>query len=101
MALILEVFYLFILVRVCERHTELTALRSEEASTCHGHTAHHVFLSYALHHLLVGMYDIRCRHAHVAAPAKMVEKGAFKGQVTHGVASGIEIEQTIEANRYF
>ena len=99
--LILETLYLLVLMRIYERHAQLPALRSEEATTGYGYASYHIVLGDALHQILISLDDVGIRLAHIAVLAEVTDKGAFHLKVADGVSTLIEVEQTVEAYRVF
>lgn len=100
-SLVLEAFDFLVLVRVGQGDAELTSLRTEEAAAGHGHAANHVGAGDAVHQFLVGMNHVGSRGAEVTCPAQVVKQSAFHGQVAHGVASFVKVQEAVESHRDF
>ena len=85
-------------VRVGQGQTQLSALRTEEAAAGHRYAVHHVGAGNACYEFGVGIHHVGVRYALVAAPLHVLHEGLLKGEVAHGVAASVEVEQPVEAD---
>ena len=101
MSLILKAFNLLVLMRVGQRNTQLTSLRTEETAAGHRNPSHHILTGNAFHQFGIRIHHVGSRRTQVAAPSQMVEQGPLHRQVAHRISACIEIQQAVEAHRLF
>ena len=93
-----EALYLLVQMRVCQFQSNHTSLRSIEANSGDGVSAHHIILSYALNQLRVGVHGIGSGPRVV--PFRVLAEFLFKLQVADSIAVGIEIQNAVEAGTF-
>lgn len=85
-------------MRVGQRDTQLSSLRTIEPTASYRYTMYHIAPGYAAAEFLVGMNHVGVGDAEIAAPTQVIEQGPLHGKVAHGITPGIEVEQSVEAD---
>ena len=87
-----------VLMGVCQWDAQAASLRSEESSAGDGHAPHHVSSGDALQQFRRSTDYVGVGNTLIAGPSHVCHKFPFEVGIADLVASGVEVEQAIEAN---
>ena len=94
--LVTEGFHLLVLVRVLYAETNLSSLWTVEAAASDSYASQHFFTCHLLYEGGVCCSHVRC--SFLRTPVHVADKCLFHVEVAYFVASGIVVEQAVEAD---
>lgn len=95
-----KILYLVVLSGVGKGDAQLSALWAIETSAGDGDAAFHIVLCNAFEKFRGIVDAVRVSDTLIAGPSHVVHEGCFEVKVTDIVASGVEVEETVETEAF-